>query len=61
MTKRVREFVDRAVRTDMCIIPGRLTSHLQPADVSWNNRQLTETSTTVGWLVENIPTLKQET
>ena len=36
MTERVRQFVDRAVRTDMCIIPGGLTSHLQPADVSWN-------------------------
>ena len=28
--------MDKNAKTDACIIPGGLTSHLQPADVSWN-------------------------
>ena len=27
-----------SLRTDACLIPGGLTSHLQPADVSWNKQ-----------------------
>ena len=32
----VRSYVDRQTNTDVSVIPGGLTSHLQPADVSWN-------------------------
>ena len=36
ITDKVRNHVTRQVNTDISIIPGGLTSHLQPADVSWN-------------------------
>ena len=32
----VRSYVNRQTNTDVSVIPGGLTSHLQPADVSWN-------------------------
>ena len=32
----VTSHVDRSTNTDISVIPGGLTSHLQPADVSWN-------------------------
>ena len=32
----VRSYVNRQINTDVSIIPGGLTSHLQPADVTWN-------------------------
>ena len=32
----VTSHVDRSTNTDVSVIPGGLTSHLQPADVSWN-------------------------
>ncbi len=35
MTETVRTHV-ASLRTDACLIPGGLTSHLQPADISWN-------------------------
>ena len=35
MTDKVKEHVS-TLQTDMALIPGGLTSHLQPADVSWN-------------------------
>ena len=35
-TADVRSYVDKQTNTDVSIIPGGLTSHLQPADVSWN-------------------------
>ena len=35
MTDEVRTHLG-AIRTDGCLIPGGLTSNLQPADVSWN-------------------------
>ena len=35
MTEKVRTHI-ASLRTDACLIPGGLTSHLQPADVSWN-------------------------
>ena len=35
MTEKVRTHT-ASLRTDACSIPGGLTSHLQPADVSWN-------------------------
>ena len=36
MTAKVRRHVDKQTKSDMCILPGGTTSHLQPADVSWN-------------------------
>ena len=36
LTAGVRSCVDKQTNTDVSIIPGGLTSHLQPADVSWN-------------------------
>ena len=36
ITDGVRSCVDKQTNTDVSIIPGGLTSHLQPADVSWN-------------------------
>ena len=35
MTDKVKTCV-ASLRTDACLIPGGLTSHLQPAGVSWN-------------------------
>ena len=35
MTDKARAHLS-SIRTDGCLIPGGLTSHLQPADVSWN-------------------------
>ena len=35
MTEKVKTHLS-SLTTDMCLIPGGLTSHLQPADVSWN-------------------------
>ena len=35
MTEKVRTLI-ASLRTDACLIPGDLTSHLQQADVSWN-------------------------
>ena len=32
----VRSYVDKQTNTDVSVIPGGLTSHLQLADVSWN-------------------------
>ena len=32
----VRRYVNRQTNTDVSVIPGGLTSHLHPADVSWN-------------------------
>ena len=37
MTEKVRTHI-ASLRTDACSILGGLTSHLQPADVSWNKR-----------------------
>ena len=36
ITADVRSCVDKQTNTDVSVIPGGLTSHLQPADVSWN-------------------------
>ena len=36
MTDKVRKHADKATTTDLAIIPGGLTSQVQPADVSWN-------------------------
>ena len=36
ITADVRSYVDKQTNTDVSVIPGGLTSHLQPADVSWN-------------------------
>ena len=36
ITASVRSCVDKQTNSDVSIIPGGLTSHLQPADVSWN-------------------------
>ena len=35
MTEKVKTHVSK-LNTDMCLIPGGLTTQLQPADVSWN-------------------------
>ena len=35
MTDKVKTHV-ATLRTDTCVIPGGLMSHLQPADVLWN-------------------------
>ena len=32
----VRVYVDKQTNSDVSVIPGGLTSHLQPADVSWS-------------------------
>ena len=36
ITADVRSCVNKQTNTDVSVIPGDLTSHLQPADVSWN-------------------------
>ena len=36
MTDKVRRHADKATTSDLAIIPGGLTSQVQPADVSWN-------------------------
>ena len=36
MMDKVRMHVDKQTNSDMCILPGGTTNHLQPADVSWN-------------------------
>ena len=36
ITTEVRSYVNRQTNTDVSVILGGLTSHLQPADVSWN-------------------------
>ncbi len=36
MTYTVRKHAERSTKSELCIIPGGLTSLLQPADVSWN-------------------------
>ena len=36
ITLEVRSYVNRHTNTDVSVIPGGLTSHLQPANVSWN-------------------------
>ena len=38
ITAEVRSCVNTQTNTDVSIIPGGLTSHLQPADVSWNKQ-----------------------
>ena len=35
MTEKVRTHI-ASLRTDACLFPGGLTSHIQPADVSWS-------------------------
>ena len=32
----VRNVANKSTNSDMAIIPGGLTGHIQPADVSWN-------------------------
>ena len=36
ITANVRSIVNKQTNTDISVIPGGLTNHLQPADVSWN-------------------------
>ena len=61
MTDKVRTHLS-SIRTDGCLIPGGLTSHLQPADVSWNKlfKSAAGSYTMTGWLPERSPTLQLE-
>ena len=36
MTEKVKDHIQRQTKSDTCLIPGGLTSQLQPADLSWN-------------------------
>ncbi len=57
MTDKVKEHVS-TLQKDMSLIPGGLTSHLQPADVSWSHSRLLTVSYTIsGCLLETSPTL----
>ena len=36
LTKGIRNVVSKATNSDVTIIPGGLTGHMQPADMCWN-------------------------
>ena len=36
MTEKIKVHLEKQTKSDMCLIPGGLTSQLQPVDLSWN-------------------------
>ena len=36
MTEKIKAHLEKQTKSYMCLIPGGLTSQLQPADLSWN-------------------------
>ena len=36
LMETVRDVLDKQAKSDVCVIPVRLTRLVQPADISWN-------------------------
>ena len=38
MTDKIKAYLEKQTKSNMCLIPGGLTSQLQPANHYWNNK-----------------------